>query len=171
MIEDKLLENRIIIINGSIKEETTKDVVSKLLYLDSINNDDISLYINSHGGSVNDGLAIIDTMRIIKSDVKTFCVGSSFSMAAVILCCGVKNKRFCLKNSEVMIHSPSGYAYGKSDDVDVSSKRLNKCKEILIDIISKNSKKSKKEINKYFIKDYFMNSKEALEFGIVDNIL
>ncbi len=170
-MNDKLLDNRIIFIKGEINEELSNDVISRLLYLDSLNNDDISLYINSPGGSVNDGLAIIDTMRIIKSDVKTYCVGSSFSMAAVILCCGTKNKRFCLKNSEVMIHSPSGMAYGKCDDVDVSSKRLNKCKDVLIDIISKNSKKSKKEINNYFIKDYFMNSKEALEFGIVDNIL
>ena len=170
-MNDKLLDNRIIFIKGEINEESSNDVISRLLYLDSLNNDDISLYINSPGGSVNDGLAIIDTMRIIKSDVKTYCVGSSFSMAAVILCCGTKNKRFCLKNSEVMIHSPSGMAYGKCDDVDVSSKRLNKCKDVLIDIISKNSKKSKKEINNYFIKDYFMNSKEALEFGIVDNIL
>ena len=170
-MNDKLLDNRIIFIKGEINEELSNDVISRLLYLDSLNNNDISLYINSPGGSVNDGLAIIDTMRIIKSDVKTYCVGSSFSMAAVILCCGTKNKRFCLKNSEVMIHSPSGMAYGKCDDVDVSSKRLNKCKDVLIDIISKNSKKSKKEINNYFIKDYFMNSKEALEFGIVDNIL
>ena len=170
-MEEKLLENRIIFLNGEIKEDNSNEVISKLLYLDSINNDDISLYINSHGGSVNDGLAIIDTMRIIKSDVKTFCVGSSFSMAAVILCCGAKNKRFCLKNSEVMIHSPSGYAYGKSDDVNVSSNRLNKTKELLIEILSKNSKKNKKEINKCFIQDYFMNSTEALNFGIIDKVL
>ena len=170
-MDDKLLDNRIIFIKGEIDKDSSNEVVSKLLYLDSINNDDICLYINSPGGSVNDGLAIIDTMRIIKSDVKTFCVGSSFSMAAVILCCGSKNKRFCLKNSEVMIHSPSGFAYGKSDDIDVSSKRLNKCKEQLIEIISKNSRKTKKEINKYFIKDYFMNSKEALDFGLIDKIL
>lgn len=170
-MEEKLLENRIIFLNGEIKEDNSNEVISKLLYLDSINNDDISLYINSHGGSVNDGLAIIDTMRIIKSDVKTYCVGSSFSMAAVILSCGAKNKRFCLKNSEVMIHSPSGYAYGKSDDVNVSSNRLNKTKELLIEILSKNSKKNKKEINKCFIQDYFMNSTEALNFGIIDKVL
>ena len=96
-MNDKLLDNRIIFIKGEINEESSNDVISRLLYLDSLNNDDISLYINSPGGSVNDGLAIIDTMRIIKSDVKTYCVGSSFSMAAVILCCGTKNKRFCLK--------------------------------------------------------------------------
>lgn len=170
-MEERLLDNRIIFIKGEINEEVANEVIARLLYLDSIDNDDISLYINSPGGSVNDGLAIIDTMRIIKSDVRTYCVGSSFSMAAVILSCGAKNKRYCLKNSEVMIHSPSGSAYGKSDEVCLRSERLNKTKEQLIEIIANNSNKTKKEINKLFIKDYFMNSKEALEFGLIDKIL
>ena len=171
MIEDKLLENRIIIINGSIKEETTKDVVSKLLYLDSINNDDISIYINSPGGYVTDGFAIIDTMNIVRSDIRTYCIGSACSMAAVILSCGKKGKRYVLTNAEVMIHQPSGGAYGKSDDILISSNNLVKCKNKLIDILSKNTKKSKTDINKYFNNDYYMDSKEAVEFGIVDFIL
>ena len=171
MIEDKLLESRIIFINGEIKEETAYDVVSKLLYLDSINHDDISLYINSPGGYVNQGFAIIDTMNIVKSDIGTYCIGSACSMGSIILSCGKKGKRYVLPNAEIMIHQPSGGAYGKSDDILISSNNLVKCKNKLIDILAKNTNKNKKEINKYFNNDYYMNAKEALEFGIVDKIL
>ena len=170
MIEDKLLENRIVFLNGEVNEESAYQVITKLLYLDSIEHEDIFLYINSLGGEVNQGLAIIDTMNLIKSDVSTICMGEACSMGAVILACGTKGKRGSLKNSEIMIHQPSGGAKGKSDDVFIHSNCLVKCKDKLIQILAKNTKKTKKEITKYFDHDYFMESEEALEFGIIDKI-
>ncbi len=171
MIDENLLKNRIIYINGEITEETSYDVITKLLYLDSINQNEISLYINSVGGSVIEGFAIIDCMNLIRSDVATFCIGKSYSMGAIILSCGKVGKRYSLENSEIMIHAPSGQFRGKADEVALSSKRLDNTKEKLINILASNTKKKKKEINKYFGIDKFMNSKEALEFGIIDKII
>jgi len=170
MMEDSLLNNRIVFLNGEVNGESAYHVVSQLLYLDSISHEDISLYINSPGGEVNQGFAIIDTMNIIKSDVATYCLGEACSMGAVILSCGAKGKRYALENAEIMIHQPSGGARGKSDDVAVHSNCLMKCKDKLIHVLAKNTKKSKREINKYFLHDYYMESSEAKEFGIIDNI-
>lgn len=171
MMEDSLLRNRIVFLMGEVNYKSAYDVVTKLLYLDSVNNENISLYIDSPGGSVIQGLAIIDCMNIIKSNVSTYCIGSAYSMGAIILSCGTKGKRYCLPNSEIMIHSPSGSMEGKADDVDLSSKRLNAAKTKLIEILSQNTNKTKKQINKYFVYDKFMNSKEAVEFGIIDKIV
>ena len=171
MMEDKLLQNRIVFLNGEVNSERACEIITRLLYLDSVNNEEISLYINSPGGSVIQGLAIIDCMNIIKSKVATYCIGSAYSMGAVILSCGHIGKRYCLPNSEVMIHAPSSAMEGKADEIAMSSKRLDKTKDKLIEILSKNTKKTKKQINKYFNYDNFMNSKEALEFGIVDKVL
>lgn len=168
-MDEKLLDNRIIFLNGEVNEESAYNIISKLLYLDSISNDDISLYIDSPGGSVTQGLAIIDTMNLIKSDVATYCVGEAFSMGAIILSCGKKGKRYCLPNGEIMIHQPSGSAYGKADEILISSNRINKTKEKLINILVKNTKKNKKQISKCFNQDYFFDVKEALDFGIIDN--
>ncbi len=170
-MEEKLLENRIVFINGEINDELTYRVISTLLYLDSINNDDISLYINSPGGYVTQGLAIIDTMNFIKSNIRTYCVGQAASMAAIILACGSKGKRYILPNSEIMIHQPSGGAYGKSDDVLIKCNVLTKCKERLINILTVTTKKNKREITKYLNNDYYMGATEAIEFGIVDKII
>lgn len=171
MINEQLLKNRIVFLNGEINEELAYDIITKLLYLDSVNHSEISLYINSPGGSVIDGLAIIDCMNIIKSKVSTYCIGSSYSMASIILSCGEVGKRYILENSEVMIHAPSGSMSGKSDEVNLSAKRLDNFKHKLIDILAKNTKKNKRQISSYFSFDKFMNSKEALEFGIVDKII
>lgn len=171
MISEKLLENRIIFLNGEINDESANEVITKLLYLDSINHNEISLYINSPGGSVIQGLAIIDSMHIIKSKVATYCVGEAYSMASIILSSGYKGKRYILENSEVMIHAPSGYMKGKSDEIALTSKRLANIKNKLIDILANNSNKNNKQIAKYFSYDKFMNSNEALEFGIVDKII
>ena len=170
MMEDSLLKNRIVFVNGEINGNTAYQVISQLLYLDSIGKEDISLYVNSPGGEVNQGLAIIDTMNLIKSDVATYCIGEACSMGAIILSAGTKGKRYALPNAEVMIHQPIGGARGKSDDVLIHSTCLVKCKDKLVEILSHNTKKSKKEILKYFTNDYFMNSNEALEFGIVDKV-
>lgn len=171
MIEENLLKNRIVFLNGEVDDESAYDIITKLLYLDSVNNEEISLYINSPGGSVIQGLAIIDCMNIIKSDVSTYCIGSAYSMGAVILSCGTIGKRYALENSEIMIHSPSGSINGKAEEIALSSKRLEQTKQKLLEILSKNTKKSKKQINKYFSYDNFMNSNEALNFGIVDKII
>ena len=171
MINDKLLENRIVFLNGEVNDESAHDIVIKLLYLDSVNHNEISLYINSPGGSVIQGLAIIDCMHIIKSKVATYCVGEAYSMGSIILASGTKGKRYILENSEVMIHAPSGYMGGKSDEVTLSAKRLAKFKDKLIDILVANSKKTRRQIIKYFGYDKFMNADETLEFGIVDKII
>jgi len=171
MINESLLNNRIVFLNGEVNDDTAYDIITKLLYLDSLNNEEISLYINSPGGSVIQGLAIIDCMNIIKSSVSTYCIGSAYSMGAVILSCGTIGKRYCLPNSEVMIHSPSSTMSGKADEIHLSSCRLDEIKEKLIEILAKNTKKNKKQINKCFGCDSFMNSRQALEFGIVDKII
>ena len=171
MINEKLLDSRIIFLNGEVNDESAYDIITKLLYLDSVNHEDISLYINSPGGSVISGLAIIDCMNIINSDVKTYCIGSAYSMASIILSCGTFGKRYCLPNSEVMIHSPSSYIEGKAEEVALRSKRLDNTKEKLIEILSKKTKMHKKQIAKYFQVDSFMNSEEALILGIVDKII
>lgn len=171
MIDEKLLDNRIIFINGDINEDTSFNVITKLLYLDSINQNDISLYINSNGGSVSEGLAIIDCINLIRSDVATYSIGKSYSMGAIILSCGTIGKRYSLENSEIMIHAPSTTLSGKADDIMNSSIRLDNTKNKLIEILSKNTNKTKSQIKKYFMYDKFMNGKEALEFGIIDKII
>lgn len=171
MINECLLNNRIVFLNGEVNDSTAYDIITKLLYLDSVNHEEISLYINSPGGSVIQGLAIIDCMNIIKSSVSTYCIGSAYSMGAIILSCGAIGKRYCLPNSEVMIHAPSSSMAGKADEIRLSSQRLDETKDKLIEILAKNTKKNKKQINKYFSYDSFMNSKQALEFGIIDKII
>ena len=171
MIEDKLLKNRIVFLIGEVNYDTAYRVITSLLYLDSISNENINLYIDSPGGSVIQGLAIIDCMNLIKSSVSTYCVGSAYSMGAVILSCGEKGKRYCLPNSEIMIHAPSSCLEGKADEVSISSKRLSESKEKLLGILSKNTQKTKKQLNRYFNYDKFMNSTQAKEFGIIDKII
>lgn len=168
-MEDKLLQERIIFINGEINDESAYDTITKLLYLDSENNEKISLYINSNGGSVIAGLAIIDTMNIIKSDVETYCIGKAYSMGAMILACG--KTRYALENSEIMIHSPSTSMEGKTEQIEQSTERLKNTKKKLIELLYKKTNKTKKEIDKNFQKDTFMTSEQAQKFGIIDNIL
>lgn len=171
MIEENLLKSRIVFLNGEVNDISAYDIITKLLYLDSINHEDISLYINSPGGSVIQGLAIIDCMNIIKSNVATYCIGSAYSMGAIILSCGDKGKRYALPNSEIMIHSPSTQLAGKADEITMSAKRLDETKLKLVEILSKNTNKTKKQINNYFKYDSFMNSDEALAFGIIDKVI
>jgi len=170
-IEDKILENRIIVINDEINSITAMKVIKELIYLDYINNQDITIYINSPGGSVTDGLAIIDAFNIIKSDIKTICVGMCASMAAIILSAGTKGKRYILPNASVMIHQPSGGAYGKADDIEVASVRILEIKNRLAEMLSKNTNKNSKQIKDDITKDYYMNAKKSIEYGIVDQII
>ena len=170
-IFSRLLKDRIIILCGEIDDNSANIIVSELLYLDSLNHDDISLYINSPGGSITAGMAIMDTMNIIKSDVSTICLGMAASMGAFLLSCGKKGKRYILENAEVMIHQPLGGVEGQATEIKIVAERILKLKEKLNRILSKNTNKDIKQITKDTERDYFLDSKEALEYGIVDKIL
>lgn len=167
----RLLKDRIIIISDEINDNTANIVVSELLYLDSINHSDISVYINSPGGSITSGMAIYDTMNYIKSDVSTICIGMAASMAAFLLSSGTKGKRYILPNSEVMIHQPLGGAQGQATEIKIAATRILKLKDKLNKILSDNTGKDLETIEKDTERDYFMDSNEALEYGIVDKIL
>lgn len=170
-IYSRLLKDRIIIISGEIDDINSNTIVAELLYLDSLNHDDISIYINSPGGSVTAGMAIYDTMNFIKSDVSTICVGMAASMGAFLLSSGCKKKRYALPNSEIMIHQPLGGAQGQATEIKIAAERILKLKDKLNRILSKNTGKSLKVVEKDTERDYFLTSKEALDYGIVDEIL
>ncbi len=170
-IYSRLLKDRIIILSGEIDDNLANSIVAQLLYLDSINNDTINLYINSPGGSITSGMAIYDTMNFIKSDVSTICIGMAASMAAFLLSSGKKGKRFCLPNSEVMIHQPLGGAQGQATEIKIAAERILKLKDKLNTILAKNTGKSLKQIERDTERDNFMDSNEAFEYGIVDKVL
>lgn len=170
-IYSRLLKDRIIILNGEINDNLSNIVVAELLYLDSINSDDISLYINSPGGSITSGMAIYDTMNFIKSDVSTICIGMAASMAAFILSSGKKGKRIALPNSEIMIHQPLGGCEGQATEIKIAAERILKLKDKLNKILSENTKQSLERIENDTERDYFLSAKEAKEYGIVDKII
>lgn len=170
-IYSRLLKDRIIILNGEITDNSSNIVVAQLLYLDSLNNDDISLYINSPGGSITAGMAIFDTMNFIKSDISTVCVGMAASMAAFLLSSGEKGKRYILPNAEVMIHQPLGGAQGQATEIKIAAERILKLKKKLNKILSDNTGKDIDTIDNDTERDYFMDSDEALNYGIVDKVL
>lgn len=170
-IYSRLLKDRIIILSGEITDESANSVVAQLLYLDSLNQDDISLYINSPGGAVTAGMAIYDTMNFVKSDVSTICLGMTASMAAFLLSSGAKEKRFCLPNSEVMIHQPLGGAQGQATEIKIAAEHILNLKEKLNKILSKNTGQDIKQIEHDTDRDNFMNAEEAKEYGIIDQIL
>lgn len=167
----KLLKERIILLSGEIDDVTSNSVIAQMLYLDSINHNDIYLYINSPGGSVSAGLAIYDTMNYIHSDVSTICFGLAASMAAVLLSSGAKGKRMILPNADVMIHQVLGKSEGQASDIEISTKRILSLKERLNSILSKNTGKSRKTIEKDCDRDHFLSAEEAVFYGIVDSIL
>ncbi len=170
-IYSRLLKDRIIILNGEIDDNNANSIVAQLLYLDSINHNDISIYINSPGGSITSGMAIYDTMNFIKSKVSTICIGMAASMAAFLLSSGEKGKRFCLPNSEVMIHQPLGGAQGQATEIKIAALRILKLKKKLNLILANNTSQDIEKIETDTERDYFMDSNEALEYGIIDKIL
>ena len=170
-IYSRLLKNRIIILSGEIDDNLANVVIAELLYLDSLGEEDIQLYINSPGGSITAGMAIYDTMNYIKSDVSTICIGIAASMAAFILSCGKKGKRYCLPNSEVMIHQPLGGVQGQATEIDIVAKRIINLKMKLNAILAKSTNQHIKKIEKDTDRDYYMTAKEALDYGIIDQIL
>lgn len=171
-IYSRLLEDRIIFLSGEIDDNVANSVVAQLIYLEGKNPDkDIFMYINSPGGSVSAGLAIYDTMNYIKCDVSTICIGMAASMAAVLLSSGAKGKRIILPHAEVMIHQPLGGAQGQATDIEIHAKHIQKTRELLNDILSKNTGKSIEEIKKDTERDNFMSAECALKYCLVDKIL
>lgn len=170
-IYSKLLTNRIIFLEGEINDSMSNIIVSELLYLDSISNEDIYLYINSRGGSITSGFAIYDTMNYINSDVITIGIGMCASMAAFLLSSGTKGKRCALNNTEIMIHEPLGGVNGQATEIKIVAEHILKLKKKLNKILSKNTKKSLSKIEKDVERDYYMDAKEALNYGIIDKII
>lgn len=170
-IYSRLLKDRIILLNGEINDNTANSIVAQLLFLDSENNDDISIYINSPGGSITSGMAIYDTMNIIKSDVSTICIGMSASMAAFLLSSGTKGKRYILPNAEVMIHQPLGGAQGQATEIKIAATRILKLKDKLNKILSKNTNQPLEKIQNDTERDYFLDAEEAKQYGIIDKII
>lgn len=170
-IYSRLLKERIIFISGPIDDHTANIVIAQLLFLESEDpKKDVSLYINSPGGSVSAGLALYDTMQHIKPDVSTICVGIAASMGAVILSAGAKGKRFVLPNSEVMIHQPWGGTEGQASDIAITAKHILKTRETLNKILAKNTGKPLSQIEKDTDRDFYMSAEEAKKYGIIDEI-
>lgn len=171
-IFSRLLEDRIIFLTGEITTELANTVIAQLLYLEGKDcTKDISLYINSPGGIVDGGLAILDTMNYIKCDVSTICVGMSASMSAVLLSAGTKGKRFALPNSRIMIHQPLGGAQGQASDIKIQAEEILKMREKLNKILSTTTNKTLKQIENDTNRDYYLSSDEALKYGIIDKVL
>ncbi|MEG0976941.1 MAG: ATP-dependent Clp protease proteolytic subunit [Bacilli bacterium] len=167
----RLLKDRIIFITGEINDSLASIVVSELLYLDTINNEEISIYINSPGGSITSGMSIYDTMNFIKSDVRTIAVGMAASMAAFLLSSGTIGKRSALPNAEVMIHQPLGGAEGQATDIKIAAERIIKLKKKLNKMLADNTKQSLKKIEKDTERDNYMSASDALKYGLIDIVI
>ncbi len=171
-LTDMLLENRIVFLAGPIGERVASTIIQQLLYLQSIRrNQDVNLYINSPGGLVDQTLAVYDTMRFLGSEIATYCIGQAASGAAVILMAGAKGKRFILPNAKVMLHQPYGGLTGQAEDVRIQAEEVLRDKERLNRIISSCTGKPVEEVREETERDRFLNAKDALEYGIVDEIL
>lgn len=171
-IYSKLLEDRIILLTGVIDDVMASSIIAQLLYLESKDsNQTIYMYINSPGGSVTSGLAIYDTMQYINCDVCTICVGLAASMAALLLASGTKGKRYGLLNSEVMIHQPLGQTEGQATDILIAAKHIEHSKNKLASLLCKHTNKDLQTILKDTERDYYLSVNEALEYGIIDEVL
>ncbi|MBE6823891.1 MAG: ATP-dependent Clp endopeptidase proteolytic subunit ClpP [Ruminococcaceae bacterium] len=171
-IFSRLLNDRIIMLNEEVNSTTASLVVAQLLYLEGQDpNKDISLYINSPGGSVTDGLAIYDTMQYIKCDVSTICMGMAASMGAFLLAAGTKGKRYALPNSDIMIHQPSGGAKGQATDIEIHTKHILHTKQKLNEILAKNTGQPIEVIANDTERDNFMTAQQALEYGLIDKVI
>jgi ATP-dependent Clp protease protease subunit len=171
-IYSRLLRDRILFIGTAIDDDVSNLVVAQLLFLQSEDSEkDISIYVNSPGGSTTAGLAIYDTMRFLKCDVATYCVGQAASMAAILLAAGKKGKRYALPNARVMIHQPWGGTQGQATDIAIQAKEIMNVRNKLNHILAKHTSRGIKEIEKATDRDNFMSAEEALAYGIVDNVV
>lgn len=171
-IYSRLLNDRIIFINGEINDDTADVAIAQILYLESENPEkDISIYINSPGGSVTAGLAIYDTMQYVKCDVQTICIGQAASMAAILLAGGTAGKRYSLPSSRIMIHQPRGGVEGQESDISILTKEIIRLKKLSIEYLANHTKKAVEDIAKDVERDLFMSADEALEYGIIDHVM
>lgn len=171
-IYSRLLKDNIVFLNGEVNHQSASIVIAQLLFLASENpKKDIKLYVNSPGGTVVDGLAIIDTMNHIPNNVSTICIGLAASMGAMILSSGTKGKRFALPNSEVMIHQPLGGAEGQASDIEIRAKHIVEIKSILAKMIAKNTGQPLPKVEKDMDRDYYMKAEDAKKYGIIDKVI
>lgn len=171
-IFSRLLKDRIIFLDGEIYDATADLVVAQLLFLESLDPErDISLYINSPGGSVTAGLAIYDTIQYIKPNVQTICMGQAASMGALMLTCGAPGKRMALPSSRILIHQPWGGAQGQAVDIGIQAKEIVRLKKLLIEYFAKHTGKSEETISRDLERDYFLSAEEAVKYGLIDKVL
>jgi len=171
-IYSRLLKDRIIMLSGEVNDQVASTVVAQLLFLEAQDPDkDIYFYINSPGGVITSGLSMFDTMNYIKPDIVTICIGQAASMGAFLLSSGAKGKRYALPNARIMIHQPSGGAQGQSTDIQIQAQEIQRLKDILNEIMAENCGKKAKQLEKDTERDNFMSSKEAMEYGLIDQIL
>lgn len=170
-LDSIILGERIIFLDEEITDDTASYLIKQMIYLEQVSNEDITLYINSPGGSVSAGLAIVDTMNFIRCDVSTIVMGMAASMAAVILSNGTKGKRLALPNAEIMIHQPWGGVAGQATEIEITYKEIQKIKETLSQILKQNTGQSYEKIMKDTDRDYYMTANEGLNYGIIDKII
>ncbi|MBW1892845.1 MAG: ATP-dependent Clp endopeptidase proteolytic subunit ClpP [Deltaproteobacteria bacterium] len=171
-IFSRLLKDRIIFIGTAISDEVANLLIAQLLFLESEDPDkDINFYVNSPGGVVSAGMAIYDTMQYVKPDIATVCIGQAASMGALLLAAGTKGKRFSLPNSRIMVHQPMGGAQGQASDIAIQAKEILRMKDTLNDILAKHTGKPLKKVRADTDRDFFMTSKEAKDYGIIDHVI
>ena len=171
-IYSRLLKDRIIFLGEQVHDDMSNTVIAQMLFLESEDPDkDINIYINSPGGSVSAGLAIYDTMQYIKPDIATICMGQASSMGALLLAAGTKGKRYTLPHSRIMIHQPLGGAQGQATDIDIQAKEILKMRKMINQILAEHTGQALDKIEQDSDRDFFMNSEDALEYGIVDKII
>ena len=171
-IYSRLLKDRIVFVSGEVEDEMANAIVAQLLLLQAQDaKKEVSMYINSPGGSVTAGLAILDTMRMVKCPVSTYCVGQAASMGAILLCSGVKGRRHALPNARIMIHQPWGGAQGKATDIEITAKEILRLKDVLNGILAEASGKTVETVAADTDRDHFMSAAEARDWGLVDAVL
>ena len=171
-IFSRLLKDRIVFIDGEINDAMADLVVAQILFLESENPEkDISIYINSPGGAVTAGLAIYDTMKYVKCDIQTICMGQAASMAAILLAGGTKGKRYALPSSRVMIHQPRGGVEGQESDISILAKEIIRLKKLSIEYLAKDTGKTTEKIAEDIERDFFMSAQEAAEYGVIDQVM
>ncbi len=170
-IENQQLEDRTIFLWGMVDDKSARHVVDRLMYLDSINNDEIKLYINSPGGYVTSGFSMYDTIKQIKSPVSTICTGLAASMGSILLSAGEKGRRFIQPHARVMIHQPSGGARGQASDIEITAQEIIKTKELSAKILADNCGQEYDQVMKDFNRDHWMGAEESVKYGIVDGVL
>ncbi len=170
-IDDQQMEDRTIFLWGMVDDKSARHVVDRLMYLDSVNNEEIKLYINSPGGYVTSGFSMYDTIKAIKSPVSTICTGLAASMGSILLSAGEKGRRFIQPHARVMIHQPSGGARGQASDIEITAQEIIKTKELSAKILAENCGQEFDKVMKDFNRDHWMGAEESVEYGIVDGVL